>query len=138
MVLSARVQNKDKVVKFFTASKKAKKTTRRKFRLNGPAVALLLVLGFVFYSFGGQMIELYTVRHEAQKVRDQIENLQRKNVELKKKVEYLESDTYIERMAREKLSLVRPGEKIILEAKPGAKTSNPKQVPQKRRQTELH
>lgn len=124
MVLSAKVQKKDKLVKFTSVAKKTKKNTRRTFRFKGPAVVLLLVLGFVFYSFGEQMIELYNVRNEVEKIQGQMEDLQKKNLEMKKKVEFLESDAYVERMAREKLSLVKPGEKIILEAKPGLKSVN--------------
>jgi len=138
MVLSARVPNKEKIVKFPAAGRKAKKATRRKFRLKGPAVILLLVLGFVFYSFGGQMVELYNVKHEVKKIQGQMDDLRKKNGELKKKVEFLESDAYVERMAREKLSLVKPGEKIILEAKPGEKQSNSGKLPKKPFETEVH
>lgn len=138
MVLSARVQKKDKVVKFPAATKRTKKHTRRTFRFKGPVVVLLLVLGFVFYSFGGQMVELYNVRHEVEKIQSQMEELQKKNVEMKKKVEFLESDAYVERMAREKLSLVKPGEKIILEAKPGLKSSNQRKPSKNQIKTEVH
>jgi cell division protein FtsB len=138
VVLSAKVQQKEKVVRFPTAAKKAKRTSRRRFRLKGPAVVLLLVLGFVFYSFGEQMVELYNVRHEVEEIRHQMDMLQKKNLEMKKKVEYLQSDAYVERMAREKLSLIKPGEKIILEAKPGVWPDARTKPPKKQSEIEVH
>ena len=138
MVLSAKVPRKEKVVNLPATAKKVKKGTRRKFRLNGPAVILLLVLGFVFYTFGGQMVELYNVRHEVKKIRGQIEEMEKKNDELNKQVQFLQSDAYVERMAREKLSLVKPGEKIILEAKPGVIPYNTRKKPAGRVKTEVH
>ena len=65
------------------------------------------------------MVEMYNVQDEMKNIKAQMQELQAKNVELRQKVEQLSSDAYIEREAREKLGLVKPGEKIILEAKPG-------------------
>lgn len=138
MVLSAKVQQKEKVVSFPAAAKKAKRTSRRRFRLKGPVVVLLLVLGFIFYSFGEQMVELYNVRQEVEEIRNQMDVLQKKNLEMKKKVEFLQSDAYVERMAREKLSLVKPGEKIILEAKPGVWPDGRPKPPKKQGEIEVH
>lgn len=84
------------------------------------------------------MIELYNVRQEMEKIRVQMEDLRLKNLEMNKKVEFLESDAYVERMAREKLSLVKPGERIILEATPGAKTNIPAKSSRTRVKAEIH
>jgi len=64
--------------------------------------------------------------------------LQKKNVELRKQVEQLNSEAYIEREAREKLGLVKPGEKIILEARPGAAGSGFPLRTKKESDTEIH
>lgn len=105
-----------------TSSRQPKRKKVR-FKLKGPAVIMLILLGFIFYSFGGQMVEMYNVQHELTNIQAQIDEFRVKNADLRKQVEQLNSDAYIEREAREKLGLVKPGEKIILEAKPGAKGS---------------
>ncbi len=137
MVLSAKVQKTDKVVKLAT-QQQTRKRKKVKFKLKGPSVILLILLGFIFYSFGGQMVEMYNVRHEIQKIQEQMDELRLKNADLRKQIEQLNSDAYIEREAREKLGLVKPGEKIILEAKPGAKGSSIPKPPKNPEKTEVH
>lgn len=119
MVLSAKVRKADKIVDMPVRKKKQKPRRRLKYKLSGPGLIFLIILGFIFYSFGGQMVEMYNVQDEMKNIKAQMQELQAKNVELRQKVEQLSSDAYIEREAREKLGLVKPGEKIILEAKPG-------------------
>lgn len=120
MVLSAKVRKADKLVDMPIMKKKQKPKRKLKFNLGGPGVIFLIILGFIFYSFGGQMVEMYNVQDEVKNIKIQMQELQTKNAELRKQVEQLSSEAYIEREAREKLGLVKPGEKIILEAKPGA------------------
>lgn len=122
MVLSAKVKRTEKIVDM-PVNRKVPKRRKLKFKLNGPSVVLLLILGFIFYSFGGQVVEMYNVQHELKNIKEQMEEVKTKNTELRKQIELLNSDSYIEREAREKLGLVKPGEKIILEAKPGEKGS---------------
>lgn len=119
MVLSAKVRKADKIVDMPVKKKKQKPRRRLKYKLGGPGLIFLIILGFIFYSFGGQMVEMYNVQDEMKNIKVQMQELQAKNVELRKQVEQLSSDAYIEREAREKLGLVKPGEKIILEARPG-------------------
>ncbi len=137
MVLSAKVPKTNKVIKVASQSKPGKQK-KVKFKLKGPSVILLILLGFIFYSFGGQMVEMYNVRHEIQKIQEQMDELRIKNADLRKQIEQLNSDAYIEREAREKLGLVKPGEKIILEAKPGAKGSSIPKPPKTLEETEVH
>lgn len=137
MVLSARVNkgNQQKVVSLAVPQKPVKRR-KFKFRLGGPAVVLFILLGFVFYSFGGQIVEMYKVRHEITKIKEQMAELKVKNTELRKQLDQLNSDAYIEREAREKLGLVKPGEKIILEAQAGQNVSAPNL--EKRQNAEVH
>ena len=81
------------------------------------------------------MVKMYNVQREITNIQEQMNQLKANNDTLKKQLEQLNSEAYIEREAREKLGLVKPGEKIILEAKPGEKGStipdaakNPKQI----------
>lgn len=140
MVLSAKVNKPVKnnnVVNIVPAKKKNTKKKKLKFKLNGPVAIFLILLGFLLYSFSGQVIEMYKVRAEINKIRSQMNDLQAKNAELRKQVEQLSSNAYIEREAREKLGLVKPGEKIILEAKTGSGGLEPNNV-KKRENADVH
>lgn len=140
MVLSAHVNkdvNSSKVVNL-NIRKKAPKRKKLKFKLGGPIVVLFVLLGLIVYSFGGQMMEMYNVRHEITQLKEQMDDIKTKNADLSKQIEQLSSDPYIEREAREKLGLVKPGEKVILEAKPGVANSNVPGSPKKPNNTEIH
>jgi cell division protein FtsL len=138
MVLSAKVKKADKIVDMPASKKKQKPRKKLKYKLSGPGLFFLIILGFIFYSFAGQMVEMYNVQGEMKNIKAQMQELQAKNVELRKQVEQLSSDAYIEREAREKLGLVKPGEKIILEAKPGAAGSDVPVRTKKTGNSEVH
>jgi cell division protein FtsB len=137
MVLSAKTKKPGKSAKSPLFKKQSKKT-KLKFRLNGPSVILLILLGFIFYSFGGQVVEMYNVQNEIKKIQGQMVELRTKNTDLGKQVDQLNSDAYIEREAREKLGLVKPGEKIILEAKSDGKGIIPPKAQKKPNSIEVH
>ncbi|MFA5881523.1 MAG: septum formation initiator family protein [Eubacteriales bacterium] len=137
MVLSAKVKKTGKAGKMLV-SDRGQQRKRKKFKLKGPSVVLLIILGFIFYSFGGQMAEMYNVQHEIKKIQDQMDELRLKNTDLRKQVDQLGSGAYIEREAREKLGLVKPGEKIILEAKPSASGSAGPKSSKNPKKTEVH
>ncbi len=135
MVLSAKVKKYDNPGDMHGIYKRPKQKKKFRYKLKGPSVILLILLGMIFYSFGGQMVKMYNVQREITNIQEQMDELKVKNDALKKQLEQLNSDAYIEREAREKLGLVKPGEKIILEAKPGeegsripAAAKNPKEI----------
>lgn len=140
MVLSANVSKPIKnnnVVNIAPVKKRNPKKRKLKFKLNGPIVIFLILLGFMLYSFSGQVMEMYKVKTEIGKIRSQMTDLQTKNAELRKQVQQLSSNAYIEREAREKLGLVKPGEKIILQAKTGTGAMAPDNA-KKRQNADVH
>ena len=90
---------------------------KKKFKLK--SIIILVIMGFVFYTFGEQMIKSYQMQKEVNTLVNQISQLQHKNGQLTQVVKNLDSDAYVEKVAREKLGLVRQGEKVIIRAKPG-------------------
>jgi len=84
-----------------------------------PRIIALLVAVYVLFAFGNQFIKLNQMNEEVEKIKGQIESLEVKNRQIKSEIRKLQSNTYIERMAREKLGLVKPGETVILPAKSG-------------------
>ncbi len=117
MVLSAKAQKQAMVVNL-PSRNRLPRAKKRKLKLGGPGLVLLVMLGFAVYSFGGQVAQTYKVQTEMKKLQQQMDQLKKRNEDLKKQVSRLESGAWVERAAREKLGLVKPGEKLILEVKP--------------------
>jgi cell division protein FtsB len=72
-------------------------------------VAALLLMGFVRQSIAEQRIE-----RRAEQIQDEIRQLEAEKAQLAGRIAYYQSDEYVERTAREKLNLVRPGDVAIV------------------------
>ena len=72
---------------------------------------LLLLLMAVFHENG--ILNAYHSEQKQIKMKHEIDNLQAKNDDLRLEIEALKSDpSEIEKIAREKLSLVKPGDQV--------------------------
>jgi cell division protein FtsB len=78
----------------------------------------IVIIGFLLY-FGYVAVDqqkiLYSKEAEMQKVQENIEEEKQTNEELKKQKDMLNSDEYSEKVAREKLGLVKPGERVFVD-----------------------
>lgn len=72
---------------------------------------LLLYFG---YATVGKALEIYSLRQEAGRIRQEVETLKARNALLQQQKGYLEAEGYVERVAREELDLVRPGETSVV------------------------
>lgn len=83
----------------------------------GPVVALgvCVVLGTVF---GGAYWDGYQLRREAARLARDRDALRRQNAQLREEIRLLDTPEYIERIAREQLGLVRPGEIAVILVRP--------------------
>lgn len=77
------------------------------------ALAIPLVVYFGF-SAAQRALEVQTLNQEAAQVRAEIEALKDENAELRKQIEYARSDAFVEKVAREELNLVKPGDKAVV------------------------
>jgi len=87
---------------------------KRKFKIHRFILTVFLISYFT-YIFTIQEIEYRKYQAEKQSYLEQIDMAKQKTEEYKKYAEYVKSDAYIEKVAREKLSMVRPEEKIYIE-----------------------
>ena len=72
---------------------------------------LLLLLMAVFHENG--ILNAYQLEQEQHKIKTENEKLQMKNEKLRMEIKGLKSDPYeIEKIAREKLHLVKPGDQV--------------------------
>jgi cell division protein FtsB len=76
--------------------------------------AALLVVGFLALSTGRNVVHHYQLRQDERALRDELRQLDADESDLTAVREYLESDEYIEDVARRVLGLVRPGETLVI------------------------
>jgi cell division protein FtsL len=68
--------------------------------------------------FGGAYWEGYQLRREAATLVREREDIRRQNAQLREEIRLLSTPEYIERLAREQLGLVKPGEIAIILVQP--------------------
>ncbi|HEX3033275.1 MAG TPA: septum formation initiator family protein, partial [Bacillota bacterium] len=71
----------------------------------------------VLFSFGQQFFQMQSIERDMDKIQAEIKAMQLKNKQLHTEVKRLNSDAYVERIAREKLGLVKQGETVLLPAR---------------------
>ena len=79
-----------------------------------PAIIAVFLLIYLLISFFIHFQKLYALQNDIKQIEGQLQELSLKNEELKKQLKQVQSDAYIEQVAREKLGLVKPGESRIV------------------------
>lgn len=92
-----------------------------------PRYFMYAIVVYIAFSFGDQLMKINAMNREVEKVNQQLVGLEERNHQLKKEIKNLQSKTYVERIAREKLGLVKPGEVVILQAE----TNNQVKAPER-------
>lgn len=87
---------------------------KRKFKVHRFILTMFLISYFT-YIFTIQEVEYRKYLTEKKSYLEQIDIAKHKTEEYRKYAEYVKSDAYIEKVAREKLSMVHPEEKIYIE-----------------------
>lgn len=98
-------------------SKSSGQRSRRKLIVRrlaaGVGLGYALLLAF---SFGHQFFQLNGINRDINRVQQEIVSMREKNRDLSQELRRLQSDAYVERIARENLGLVKPGETVLLQA----------------------
>lgn len=118
--------NRSAVIKFQarrpeTRRRSELRPTRRKLRLRFRPGRLLLT-ALILYGlavFGTQEIRVHQLKVSEAGVRSQIKRLQEENQALREQIRMTQSDAYIEKVARERLGLVKAGEIPYYNGVPG-------------------
>ncbi|NSW84152.1 MAG: septum formation initiator family protein [Syntrophothermus sp.] len=79
---------------------------------------VVLVLAFFAFVFGPQLKMLWDMKGEIQALQEQKSELLKKKAELTRLERDLQTNEAIERMAREQLGMVKPGEKVMVKVVP--------------------
>ncbi len=91
----------------------SRKTTRKKEKSFSNILVLCFMLVFVCvicFNLYSQARTIYELKQEEIALNTEIEDEKKKNLELNVNQDYYTSDAYIEKVAREQLGLVKPGE----------------------------
>lgn len=84
-----------------------------------PAVVLSLLLIYLVISFCSQFSKLSIMQRDVRNIQQQVQEMQQKNAALRDELRLAQSDAYIEKTAREKIGLVKPGETRVVTVAPG-------------------
>jgi len=84
-----------------------------------PYLVLILLLAYLSFSFSTQFNRLSNMQRDVQSIQQEVQELKEKNTNLRQELQAVQSDAYIEKTAREKLGLVKPGETRVLTVEPG-------------------
>ena len=87
---------------------------KMKFKLNLSILVLIFVFGCFLFSLGEKISDLNNMKHSVSELEKEIGELKAKNAELKRDLKLIKSEEYVERIAREQLGLVKPGEKVVV------------------------
>lgn len=95
---------------------------KRRWRLTPRFWAILFggLAVYVFFAYWVGYAKIRSLRQQIAEVEHQIQAMQMRNQQLRDEIERVQSDAYTERVAREKLGLVKPGETPFVVAKPVA------------------
>jgi len=73
-----------------------------------------LIILYLLYVVGKTLYQGYQVRQEVENLKVSIENLSESNRDLSSKIIYYQSASYREKIARERMGLMKPGEEVIV------------------------
>ncbi|GIW07124.1 MAG: hypothetical protein KatS3mg060_1929 [Dehalococcoidia bacterium] len=96
----------------------------RTLPLTATQLILILTLPLVaYFGYGAarKAMEIHELRGRAERLRVEIDQLQARHLELTRQRDYLKTEQYVERVAREELGFVKPTEiPIVVVVKPDA------------------
>ena len=92
----------------------------------GPSLVtlfLLPMLAYATYSIADRWYQSYVLALEEAEIRREIEALREQNLRLQADLVYTRSDRYVEKIAREQLNLVKPGDRALILVGPQGTTT---------------
>ena len=83
---------------------------RPQYRIKWFRMAVMAVIGYSLYIFSAHQLELNAVNRKAEATRIRLEQLKQANQALAEEKVRLTTPAYVEKLARDELGLVKPGE----------------------------
>ena len=79
-------------------------------------IIFLLIFMNVCYIFISQQVKMYSINRQIEQMAQEENSVLSKNQKLKDEVNMSKSDSYIEKLARERLGLIKPGETPVIDS----------------------
>lgn len=91
-----------------------------KKRVKNKNLLILMTICFIYvsYKLGSQQIQIYKFNKEIKANNNTIIELEKETQTLAKEKERYKTDEFVEKIAREKLGYVKPGEKVYIDKMP--------------------
>lgn len=74
---------------------------------------ILVLVGYIIFSFVRQEIAIKRIDSDITQKQTELDKLKEENKRLEEQVKSANSDEYIEKLARERLGMLKPGEKVV-------------------------
>lgn len=88
---------------------------RKDFLLNPVVITIIAVIAVIAaFNFYQNMTRINQIETQIKEIETQISQAEAKNKKLQNQIENSNNNEYIEEVAREKLGLVKPGEKLLI------------------------
>ena len=102
------------------ARRRKSKRARRRWKITPRFFILMLCLICLWVAGGFAMryLRIVMVQSKVTRVEREIAAMERRNEAIREQIEYMQSDEYIEKTAREKLGLVKPGDIVYKPMRP--------------------
>jgi len=85
---------------------------RKQNRLSKIIIGVSILIIFILYSLIGIVYKNYNINKQMETLRNDIETLKTNNIEQQSKILYYNTDTYQEKILREKLGYQKEGERV--------------------------
>jgi len=95
--------------------------------LSTKRILLLLavpVVAYFAFSAGGKVLQTYRLKQEENGIIEEIKQLEARNLALQAYRDYVQSDEYVEKVAREELNLMKRGETAVIVLSPPSSTTS--------------
>ncbi|WP_312562167.1 septum formation initiator family protein [Anaerospora sp.] len=83
---------------------------KRKYRLNWFRVVMIAIILYTVYVCVNQQLQYAAISREMEATKTQLEQLQQTNEAMGQEKQKLSTPAHVEKLAREELGLVKPGE----------------------------
>jgi cell division protein FtsB len=107
-------------------STQSKKKRAPQFSLTNFIIVILVTIAlFLIVDFGCRAATNYRINNESQRLRDGVADLRARHEMLRKRLEYVQGDAYVEEIARTQLKWTRPGETVVVVVTPAGTPPDP-------------
>lgn len=97
----------------------SRRRAKRRYQLNWKKASLAAIAVYALISFISVGLKMSQANREVARLQAEHQALVQQRQELDRQIQKLNDPAYIEKLAREQLGLIKPGEKVVIFTEPG-------------------